>query len=82
MANPQSERHELRGKGFKGAVGTGASYAELIGVDHLPEFESRLSARLELRFFPVATQVYPRKQDYELLSQLAGLGRLPAQVCL
>ncbi len=70
----QSVRNELKGKGFKGAVGTGASYAELIGVDHLREFESRLSALLELRFFPVANQVYPRKQDYVLLSQLAGLG--------
>ncbi len=70
----QTNRHDLRGKGFKGAVGTGASYAELIGVDHLEEFENRLSAHLDLPFFPVATQVYPRKQDYELLSHLAGLG--------
>ena len=70
----QATRHDLRGKGFKGAVGTGASYAELIGVDHLAEFENRLSAHLDIPFFPVATQVYPRKQDYELLSHLAGLG--------
>jgi adenylosuccinate lyase len=70
----QAARIELRGKGFKGAVGTGASYAELIGADNLGEFESRLSARLDLPFFPVATQVYPRKQDYYLLSLLAGLG--------
>jgi adenylosuccinate lyase len=65
---------ELRGKGFKGAVGTGASYAQLIGTDNLHKFESRLSKRLELRFFPVATQVYPRKQDFTLLSSLASLG--------
>jgi adenylosuccinate lyase len=70
----QAARKELRGKGFKGAVGTGASYAELIGVDNLVEFETHLSERLDLSFFPVATQVYPRKQDYMLLSQLAGLG--------
>jgi adenylosuccinate lyase len=70
----QTVKNELRGKGFKGAVGTGASYAELIGVDNLVEFESHLSQRLELPFFPVATQVYPRKQDYILLSNLAGLG--------
>ena len=55
-------------------MGTGASYAELIGADRLAEFENRLSARLDLPFFPVATQVYPRKQDYLLLSHLAGLG--------
>jgi len=70
----QTVKNGLRGKGFKGAVGTGASYAELIGVDNLAEFESHLSQRLELSFFPVATQVYPRKQDYILLSHLAGLG--------
>jgi adenylosuccinate lyase len=70
----QATRQELRGKGFKGAVGTGASYAELIGIDNLGEFENRLSAYLDLPFFPVATQVYPRKQDYMLLSHLAGLG--------
>ena len=70
----QATRRELRGKGFKGAVGTGASYAELIGADNLGDFESRLSTHLELPFFPVATQVYPRKQDYVLLSHLAGLG--------
>jgi adenylosuccinate lyase len=70
----QATRQELRGKGFKGAVGTGASYAELIGTDNLGEFENRLSAYLDLPFFPVATQVYPRKQDYMLLSHLAGLG--------
>ena len=70
----QATRSALRGKGFKGAVGTGASYAELIGADNLGEFERRLSTRLELPFFPVATQVYPRKQDFVLLSHLAGLG--------
>jgi adenylosuccinate lyase len=70
----QVTRSELRGKGFKGAVGTGASYGDLIGADNLAEFECRLSTRLELPFFAVATQVYPRKQDYLLLSHLAGLG--------
>lgn len=70
----QERRGRLRGKGFKGAVGTGASYAQLIGADNLADFETRLSARLGLPFFPVATQVYPRKQDYQLVSALAGVG--------
>ncbi len=65
---------EIRGKGFKGAVGTSASYAELLGVENLPRFEARLSELLHLDFFPVATQTYPRKLDYRLLSALAGLG--------
>ena len=70
----QALRGGLRGKGFKGAVGTSASYAELLGVEQLASFEQRLSELLDLPFFPVATQVYPRKQDYQLLSALAGLG--------
>jgi adenylosuccinate lyase len=64
----------IKGKGFKGAVGTGASYAELLGAEKLADFEGKLSAKLELPFFPVASQVYPRKQDYEVISALAGLG--------
>jgi len=69
-----STRQGLRGKGFRGAVGTGASYAELLGNENLTEFESRLSQRLDLPFFPVATQVYSRKQDYAVVSALAGMG--------
>lgn len=72
--NLKATRQELRGKGFRGAVGTSASYAELIGAEHLDRFEARLSELLQLPFFAVATQVYPRKQDYLVLSQLAGLG--------
>lgn len=63
----------LRGKGFKGAVGTGASYGELIGVENLAEFETRLAMKIKLPFLPVTSQVYPRKQDYRVLSSLAGL---------
>jgi adenylosuccinate lyase len=68
------ERRELRGKGFKGAVGTGASYAELVGVENLEDFEAKLSKKLDLKFFPVTTQIYPRKQEYRILNALAGLG--------
>ncbi len=64
----------LRGKGFKGAVGTGAAYAELIGAENLDDFEAKLSRRLGLDFFPVTGQTYPRKQEYRLLCGLAGLG--------
>jgi adenylosuccinate lyase len=67
-------RRRLRGKGFKGAVGTSASYADLLGEDRLPEFETLLSTRLGLPFYRVTTQTYPRKQDYQVVSALAGLG--------
>jgi adenylosuccinate lyase len=64
----------LRGKGFKGAVGTAAAYVELIGPDRFDDFENKLSDFLGIKFYPVATQTYPRKQDYKVISALAGLG--------
>lgn len=62
-----------RAKGFKGAVGTGASYAELLPSGQFDDFEARLSARLGIDFFPVTTQTYPRKQDLLLIDALASL---------
>ncbi len=67
-------RDSLRGKGFKGAVGTAAAYGDLLGIENLASFEERLSKELDISFFPVATQTYTRKQDFTILSALAGLG--------
>jgi adenylosuccinate lyase len=67
-------RGKLRGKGFKGAVGTAASYGDLLGLDKWAGFEAALSRELDLPFFDVSTQTYPRRQDYALVSALAGLG--------
>ncbi len=67
-------RASIRGKGFKGAVGTGAAYADLLGLENFTAFEERLSQELNLPFYPVSTQTYPRKQDYQVISALAGLG--------
>ena len=65
----------VKGKGFKGAVGTSASYAQLLqGSGATPrEMEERAMATLGLQVFPVATQVYPRKQDWLVINGLAGL---------
>jgi adenylosuccinate lyase len=68
------ERDSVRGKGFKGAVGTAASYAELLGAENVDRFEARLSEELGIGFYPIATQTYTRKQDYNVVSVLAGLG--------
>lgn len=67
-------RLELRGKGMRGAVGTGASFGELFGAGRLAAFEDRISALLDLSFFSITTQVYPRKQDYQVIGALAGMG--------
>ncbi|MCS7221025.1 MAG: adenylosuccinate lyase [Anaerolineae bacterium] len=70
-------RAEIRGKGLKGAVGTSASYAQLLaGTGMTPEeLERRVMTALGLEPVPVATQTYPRKQEYRVLSALAGLGQ-------
>jgi adenylosuccinate lyase len=71
----QSLISSLRGKGFKGAVGTQASYAELLhGSDFTPQqMETAAMAKLELPYFPIATQTYTRQQDLRLLQVLAGI---------
>jgi adenylosuccinate lyase len=78
----QRVRDGIKGKGFKGATGTSASYAQLLAsstqlegsVGRQPrDLEARVMERLGLEAFPVATQVYPRKQDWLVLNALAGL---------
>jgi adenylosuccinate lyase len=84
-------RDGVRGKGIKGAVGTSASYEQLLapppseggaassqesGIEEehrARELESKTMAKLGLEAFPVATQTYPRKQDWLVLNALAGL---------
>ncbi|CAG0928972.1 adenylosuccinate lyase [Thermoflexales bacterium] len=68
-------RGAIKGKGFKGAVGTAASYIELLGssVDY-DAFETHIMEALDLQAFEVTTQIYPRKQDWLVLNALAGLG--------
>jgi len=69
----EQQHAQVRGKGFKGAVGTGASYGELFGLENVAAFEQAMSEKLDLPFYPIATQTYPRKQDYNIVSALAGL---------
>ncbi len=64
----------ILGKGFKGAVGTGAAFSGLIGPEHFDAFEKLLSEKIQLPFYPVSGQTYPRLQDYEVVSLLARLG--------
>ena len=69
-------RRGLKGKGFKGAVGTSASYIELLGsAEQCAELEVRIMVALNLPAFEAATQTYPRKQDWLVLNALAGLAQ-------
>jgi adenylosuccinate lyase len=65
----------IRGKGMKGAVGTSASYTELLKDRSVSamEMEQRVMENLGLEAFTAATQVYPRKQDYRVGTALSSL---------
>ncbi|MCU0512467.1 MAG: adenylosuccinate lyase [Anaerolineae bacterium] len=66
---------EIRGKGFKGAVGTAAAYEELLHGTGLtaPEMEQRIMQALNLPVYDITHQTYPRRQDWLILNGLAGL---------
>ena len=70
----QKIKKTYKGKGFKGAVGTGASFMDLLGEIQYAEFEQKLSEKLDLSFYQITNQTYPRRQEYEILSVLAGIG--------
>jgi adenylosuccinate lyase len=67
----------VRGKGFKGAVGTSGSYDHLLeGSGMAPaEMEAEVMAALGLDAYLVTTQTYPRKMDYQVLMVLAGIAQ-------
>ena len=66
---------QLTSKGLRGAVGTAASYEQLLGHDgRSGEIEAEVLAAFGLESREISTQTYPRKLDYLLLSALAGLG--------
>ena len=68
-------RAKIRGKGLKGAVGTSASYTQLLaGTNFTPRaMETQVMTALNLPAFEIANQTYPRRQDWIVVSALAGL---------
>jgi adenylosuccinate lyase len=73
----------ILGKGFKGAVGTYASYEDLLGSrEAARSMEEEMSRRLDLSFWSTSGQTYPRTQDYRVISALAGLGAALHKVAL
>ena len=78
---------QLRGKGLKGAVGTSASFMDLLeeekvssfsrpatdGAERVAKLEAAFTHSLGLESFPITTQIYPRKQDWLVLNSLAGI---------
>ncbi len=66
----------VRAKGVRGAVGTSASYTELLaGSGRTPaDQEADVLAAFDLEAEMVSAQTYPRKTDFLVLSTLAGIG--------
>jgi len=66
----QFVKSNLKAKGFKGAVGTAASYDQLLqGTKMSPaKFEEVIMKELDLSSVLIATQVSPRKYDYFVLT--------------
>ena len=68
-------KDSIKGKGMKGAVGTAASYTELLKGTSLnaKEMEDIVMKELNLKAFHAATQVYTRKQDLRVVNALSSL---------
>jgi adenylosuccinate lyase len=64
----------LKGKGIKGAVGTSAGFRELVGGE-AGKLEEAVMKELGIEAYPIASQTYPRKLDYVLLSSLSSLAQ-------
>ncbi len=65
----------LTSKGLRGAVGTAASYEQLLQHSgRSAQIERYVLEKFGLTVREISTQTYPRKLDYLLLSALAGLG--------
>lgn len=62
----------IKSKGFKGAVGTAASYASFVKED-VAEFEKLVADKLEIEPVLISGQVYPRKFDYLIMTAIASI---------
>lgn len=65
----------LRGKGMKGAVGTQASFQEILAGTKMGvlEMEAAVMNELDLPYYSIATQTYTRQQDLAITQLLASL---------
>ncbi|OGK21732.1 adenylosuccinate lyase [Candidatus Roizmanbacteria bacterium RIFCSPHIGHO2_02_FULL_37_13b] len=74
----QFVKKTIKAKGFKGAVGTGASYLALLGGGRMDssevgEFEKEIMKSLCIDSVLISGQVYPRKFDYLVMVILASI---------
>lgn len=68
-------KKNIRGKGMKGAVGTSASYKELVAESSVSsiELENMVMEELGIKAYDAATQIYSRKQDLRIIEALSSI---------
>ena len=68
-------KKNIRGKGMKGAVGTAASYKELVAESSISsiEMENMVMEELGIKAYDAATQIYSRKQDLRIIEALSSI---------
>ena len=68
-------KKNIRGKGMKGAVGTAASYKELVAESSISsiELEDMVMEELGIKAYDAATQIYSRKQDLRIIEALSSI---------
>lgn len=67
-------KDKIKTKGFKGAVGTQASYKKLFG-DKVSDFENQMMEKLGLNAALIAGQTTPRKMDYFITIVLSSIAQ-------
>ena len=68
-------KKSIRGKGMKGAVGTAASYKELLSESDISslDMEKMVMDELGIKAYDAATQIYSRKQDLRIIEALSSI---------
>ena len=68
-------KKSIRGKGMKGAVGTAASYKELLSESNISsiDMEKMVMDELGIKAYDAATQIYSRKQDLRIIEALSSI---------
>lgn len=72
----------LQGKGMKGAVGTAASYTQLLGSEEkVQQLEESILQELGIQAVDIATQTYPRKIDLLIVEALSNIAASLHKFC-
>ena len=68
-------KNQFKAKGLKGAVGTQASYAKLLGSENAKKMEAKIMEKLGLETALIANQVAPRKLDLFVAQLLVSIAQ-------